>query len=192
MSMVMRMTGHNGFLPCRMCKIQGVHIPHSQNNAYYVPLDHSSHPTVKESNSVIAVYNPAELPLRTEAEMLRQAREVRDAPSKGQKGHLSMAYGIKGVSLLSNLKSLCFPTTSCILFGRTLSQIWFHSGPGSLKALMKVMGNINSHQMSGKLSERQLQLQGQPFHLYLAHDHKILLSTNLSTLPSHGHFGPFT
>ena len=109
MSMVMRMTGHNGFSPCRMCKIQGVHIPHSQNNAYYVPLDRSSHPTVKESNSAIAVYNPAELPLRTEAEMLRQAREVRDAPSKGQKGCLSTAYGIKGVSLLSNLKSLRFP-----------------------------------------------------------------------------------
>jgi hypothetical protein len=109
MSMVMRMTGHNGFSPCRMCKILGVQIPNSQNNTYYVPLDRSFHPTVAESEAAVAIYDAAELPLRAEAEMLRQAREVLDAPSKTQKGRLSKAYGIKGVSLLSNLKSLCFP-----------------------------------------------------------------------------------
>jgi hypothetical protein len=109
MSMVMRMTGHNGFSPCRMCKIIGVRMPNSQNNQYYVPLDRSSHPAVKESDSAMAVYNAAELPLRTEAEMLRQAKEVRDAPSKAQKDRLSTAYGIKGVSILSYLKSLHFP-----------------------------------------------------------------------------------
>jgi hypothetical protein len=26
-SMIMRMSGHNGFSPCRMCKILGVHVP---------------------------------------------------------------------------------------------------------------------------------------------------------------------
>jgi Transposase family tnp2 len=109
MSMVMRMTGHNGFSPCRMCKILGVRIPASRNNKYYVPLDRSSHPTVTESNSAIAIYDAAHLPLRTEEEMLYQAREVRNASSKGQKGRLSKAYGINGVSILSNLKSLCFP-----------------------------------------------------------------------------------
>ena len=108
MSMVMGMTGHNGFSPCRMCKILGVQIPNSSNNTYYVPLDRSFHPTVEESEAAITVYNAAELPLRTEAEMLRQAREVQDAPNKTQKGRLSKAYGIKGVSLLSTLKSLCF------------------------------------------------------------------------------------
>jgi hypothetical protein len=109
MSMVMRMTGHNGFSPCRMCKILGVRTPNSENNTYYVPLDRSFHPTVTESDSAIAVYNPADLPLRTEAEILRQAKEVRDASSKTQKGRLSKAYGIKGLSVFSNLKSLCFP-----------------------------------------------------------------------------------
>jgi hypothetical protein len=105
----MRMTGHNGFSPCRMCKILGVRIPGSQNNSHYVPLDRSFHPTVTESDSAIAVYDAAALPLRTEAEMLGQAEEVRDTPNKTQKGRLSKAYGIKGVSLLSNIKSLCFP-----------------------------------------------------------------------------------
>jgi hypothetical protein len=41
--------------------------------------------------------------------MLSQAREVRDAPSDAQKVRLSKAYGIKGVPILSYLKSLSFP-----------------------------------------------------------------------------------
>jgi hypothetical protein len=109
MSMLMRMTGHNGISPCRMCNILGVRMPNSENNTYYVPLDRSFHPTAMESDSAFAAYNPANLPLRREAEMLRQAREVRDAPTKTQKICLSKACGIKGVSLFSNLKSLCFP-----------------------------------------------------------------------------------
>ena len=107
-SMVMCMTGHNGFSPCRMCKILGMRIPASQNNMHYVPLDRSLHPTVTESNSAIAIYDAANLPLRTEEEMLHQAREVRNALSKTQRSHLSRAYGINVVSILSNLKSLCF------------------------------------------------------------------------------------
>jgi hypothetical protein len=109
MSMVMRMTGHTGFSPCRMCKILGVRIPNSQNNTHYVPLDRSFHPTVTESDSAIAIYDPADLPLRTEEEMLCQAREVKSASSKAQNARLSRAYGINGISIFSNLKSLCFP-----------------------------------------------------------------------------------
>jgi hypothetical protein len=108
-SMVMRMTGHNGFSPCRMCKILGVRIPNSGNTVHYVPLDRSSHPTVRESESAIAIYDAAALPLRTDEVMLRQAKEVQAASSKAQKDRLSKAYGIKGVSILSYLKSLSFP-----------------------------------------------------------------------------------
>ena len=43
--------------------------------------------------------------------MLGQAQEVRDASTKAQKGRLSKAYGIKGVSVLSHLKSLSFPSS---------------------------------------------------------------------------------
>jgi hypothetical protein len=109
MSMVMRMTGHNGFSPCRMCKILGVQIPDSNNRVYYVPLDRSLHPTVTESESETAIYDAAKLPLRTEEDMLRQAREVQNVPNKTQKSRLSRTYGIQGVSILSNLKSLSFP-----------------------------------------------------------------------------------
>jgi hypothetical protein len=109
MSMVMCMTGHNRFFPCHMCKIWGVQIPNSQNNSHYVPLDCSFHPTMTESDSAIAVYNTAVLPLCTEVEMLHQAKEVWGALNKAQKNCLLKAHGIKGVSLLSNIKSLFFP-----------------------------------------------------------------------------------
>jgi hypothetical protein len=49
------------------------------------------------------------LPLRTEDELLQQANEVNNAPTKAQKTRLSKAYGIKGVPLLSYLKSLSLP-----------------------------------------------------------------------------------
>jgi hypothetical protein len=64
---------------------------------------------VQQSDSVIKKYDPTALPLRTEAEMLSQAQEVRGASTKTEKGHLSKAYRIKGVSVLSHLKSLLFP-----------------------------------------------------------------------------------
>jgi hypothetical protein len=108
-SMLMRMSGHNGFSPCRACKITGVRVPNSRATTHYVPLDRSRHPEVRQSSTEIATYNPAALPLRTEDEMLQQAKEVRDAPNNAQRDRLSKAYGIKGVPLLSYVKSLSFP-----------------------------------------------------------------------------------
>jgi hypothetical protein len=97
MSMVMHMTGHNGFSLCCICKILDVQIPDSANNTYYVPLDCSLHPDVVNSESAIAIYDPAKLPLCTKEEMLSQAKEVQDASSKAQKDQLLKVYDIKGV-----------------------------------------------------------------------------------------------
>jgi hypothetical protein len=109
MSMLMRMTGHNGYSPCRMCKILGVRVPGSQATTHYVPLDRSTHPSIQEEEHAVAQYDPTALPLRTEAEMLRQAQEVQDAPSNAEASRLSRNYGIKGIPALSYLKSLLFP-----------------------------------------------------------------------------------
>jgi hypothetical protein len=109
MAMGMCMTGHNGVSPFCMCKILGIQIPNSNNPVHYVPLDRSLHPTAIGSESVIAIYDATALPLQTEDEMLHQAREVQKASNKAQKDKLSKAYGIKGVSILSNIKSLSFP-----------------------------------------------------------------------------------
>ena len=106
-SMVMRMTGHNGFSPCRMCNIKGIRAPDS--NAYYVPLDHSRHPDVRATLNPILRYDPAALPLRTETEMLRQAKTVQEARSDSMASQLARDYGIKRIPILSCIKSLIFP-----------------------------------------------------------------------------------
>lgn len=109
-SMVMRMTGHNGFSPCRMCNIKGVRAPgNSRNNTYYVPLDRSRHPGVRAASDPVLRYDPAALPLRTEAEMLCQAKAVQEARSDSMGSRLARDYGIKGVPILSSIKSLLFP-----------------------------------------------------------------------------------
>lgn len=108
-SMVMRMTGHNGFSPCRMCKILGVRVPNSRGTTNYVPLDRSNHPTVLASRTEIRKYDPANLPLRSEDEMLSQGREVQSANTAAEEKRLARKYGIKGVPILSYLKSLSFP-----------------------------------------------------------------------------------
>jgi hypothetical protein len=108
-SMLMRMTGHNGFSPCRMCKILGVRVPNSRATTHYVPLDRSQHPAVLTSETAIQKYDPAALPLHTEEEMLRQAREVQESRTNTIEKELSKKYGIKGVPILSYLKSLSFP-----------------------------------------------------------------------------------
>ena len=72
-SMIMRMKGHNGISPCRMCKIQGIRIPSSWITTHYVPLnrDHFS--------GVNPGYQAHSLPLRNHDTFLNQAVEVQTA-----------------------------------------------------------------------------------------------------------------
>ncbi|EPS95240.1 hypothetical protein FOMPIDRAFT_52342 [Fomitopsis schrenkii] len=102
--MVMRVKGHNGYAPCRMCKITGVRVPNQPRSPYYVPLDRSRHP-----DSMPERYDPEDLPLRTHEEMLRHGREVQEASTQAEEDRLSRLYGVKGVPILSHLHSLTFP-----------------------------------------------------------------------------------
>lgn len=108
-SMVMRMKGHNATCPCRMCTILGVPVPHGRGVPLYVPLDRTHHPSVRTSASAVKAYDPANLPLRTHAEFIRQATAVHLAPTETESAELAKRCGIKGLSLLSSLSSLSFP-----------------------------------------------------------------------------------
>lgn len=110
-SMVMRMKGHNGIFPCRMCFIEGLLIPGSRSTTHYVPLERSHHPDVVSGNTRqgVPTYDPAHLPLRTHAQFMRQARLVQFAATEAESSRLSKACGIKGIPLLSCLPSLFFP-----------------------------------------------------------------------------------
>lgn len=107
-SMVMCMKGHNGILPCRMCKIKGLRIPNSRGTTHYVPLDRSQHPSVRTSGGP-AKYDPANLPYRTHDEIMSQAHEVQFAPTQAESARLATSYGVKSIPLLSCLSSLSFP-----------------------------------------------------------------------------------
>ncbi|RXW12694.1 hypothetical protein EST38_g13161 [Candolleomyces aberdarensis] len=110
-SMIMRMKGHNGLSPCRMCKITGIRPPSSNAPVTYVPLDRSKHPGVRASPTAISVYDPHSLPHRSHEEFLAQAKEVQFAATTAESERLATAYGIKGLPILSTLPSLSFPTS---------------------------------------------------------------------------------
>jgi hypothetical protein len=107
--MFMRMKGHNGLSPCRMCKIIGLRIPGSRNNAHYVPLDRSRHPSVAADARAVQVYDGGNLPMRTQSEIIAQGRQVEAAKTEAESERLAKTTGVKGVSVLSYLGSLSFP-----------------------------------------------------------------------------------
>ncbi|THH18872.1 hypothetical protein EW146_g2190 [Bondarzewia mesenterica] len=106
MSLIMRMKGHNGFSPCRMCKITGLRVPGGRGTTHYVPLDRSNHPSVVDSRNAIKKYDPRNLPMQTHDEILAAARHVQSAQTAMEEERLSKACGIKGVSILSHLSSI--------------------------------------------------------------------------------------
>nr|GAT47398.1 predicted protein [Mycena chlorophos] len=108
-SMLMRMKGHNGISPCRMCNIKALPVPNAAGNAHYVPLDRTSHPRVQANPDLVSKYDPQKLPLRTHREFMEQAQQVSAAPSAAAEERFAKEYGIKGVPILSQLSSLFFP-----------------------------------------------------------------------------------
>lgn len=106
MSMVMRMKGHNGTCPCRLCSILAIRAPNGPRTLY-VPLDRRN--LYPPGAAVPMPYNPANLPLRSHQQFMAQAREVQDAATDVAEKALAKKYGIKGIPLLSILSSLSFP-----------------------------------------------------------------------------------
>jgi Transposase family tnp2. len=110
-SMVMRIKGHNGVRPCRMCNIQGLRVPNSRATTHYVPLDRSRHPDVRRDDTAIKKYNPSHLPLRSHAEFLEQGRQVQFASNRTNFEDLSKQFGVKGTPILTSLSSIHFPSS---------------------------------------------------------------------------------
>lgn len=107
-SLVMKMKGHNGTSPCRMCNIIGIRVPNVRATAHYVPLDRSHHP-LAIPEAAIKAYNPAELPLRSHNDFVSTAKSVDNAETNAQANDLAKQSGIKGLSILASVPSLIFP-----------------------------------------------------------------------------------
>ncbi len=103
-ALLTRMKGHNGFSPCRMCKMHGVQSDSS--NTYYVPLYRRN---VSESSS--GPYDPSNLPMRTHDGFIGEANQVQFAITTTLGESLATKFGIKGIPLLSSLGSLSFPAS---------------------------------------------------------------------------------
>jgi hypothetical protein len=108
-SLATRMKGHNGKCPCRHCMIRGVRIPGQARSPAYVPLHRAEHPDVNTVPDMPEVYDPLNLPMRTHAQFMEQARHVEAAPSQAEANRRAKECGIKGVPLLSKLSSISFP-----------------------------------------------------------------------------------
>jgi hypothetical protein len=110
-SLLMRMKGHNGLVPCRFCKIQGIKAP-GRATTHYVPLHRANHPAMEviTDPSAIKIYDGAALPLRSHEEIRAQGKHVDTTLVKAQRDALAKEYGVKGHSILFQLSSIAFPT----------------------------------------------------------------------------------
>jgi hypothetical protein len=91
-SMLMKMKGVNGLSPCRTCIIKAIPIPGDTNRTHYVPL----------STNLTGLG-------RSHEELMRQAKEVDQAPTQVAADSLAKEYGIKGTPILSFLDSIALP-----------------------------------------------------------------------------------
>ena len=108
-SAMMQMKGHNGILPCRMCKIIGLRVPNSRATTHYVPLERSRHPDTRTNPNAVGVFDPNDLPMRTHTELCNQAEEVQTALTNEDATIIGKAYGVKGLSIFFHLPSISFP-----------------------------------------------------------------------------------
>jgi len=111
-AMLMKMKGHNGISPCRMCNIRGLRVPNQpKNTAHCVPHERSVHPDVLANPDSPSSYDVQNLPLRTHSEFMLQAADVETAPCVTEADRRAKKYGIKGLPALANVDSLIFPTS---------------------------------------------------------------------------------
>ncbi|EJU05487.1 hypothetical protein DACRYDRAFT_45638 [Dacryopinax primogenitus] len=103
---LMNMKGHNGLLPCRMCKITAVHSPEERGS--YVPLNRARFPLQEGQQPS---HNPLNLSLYEHASMLHKAKQVSNAASNAELNCLARDSGMKGVSIWRHLGSIVWPTS---------------------------------------------------------------------------------
>ena len=97
------MKGPNAFAPCRVCRIQGCRDVEGQGKHYYVPL---VPPKGTPESSQGSEWDPYDLPLRTNAEIVEQLTVIRAQPTKKAREWKAMLYGINGDSILFTIPSM--------------------------------------------------------------------------------------
>lgn len=110
-SLIMHVKGHNGLYPCRLCEIMGI-AALDTDKPLYVPLNRSKFPKVKEdrrrggAQTLVAKYDPFDLPMRTETSYAAQLARVKAAPTKSAAKKLAKITGINGESILNRFPGI--------------------------------------------------------------------------------------
>ncbi|POG82352.1 hypothetical protein GLOIN_2v1447159, partial [Rhizophagus irregularis DAOM 181602=DAOM 197198] len=98
---LMQLTGHNSYKGCRFCDIRGIYLNH-----VYFPTK----PPMEKENEYER-YDPENLPLRTHRQFKDRIFQLNQANSKRERKELETEFGIKGRSILFNLKAIHFPNS---------------------------------------------------------------------------------
>lgn len=93
--------GHNGFSPCRSCKIKGVRDVTNKKTNYYVPLMKP----YKEGEPPRS-WDPSNLPLRTHESFEEAYAEIEAAPTQNQSDRLAMYHGVNARPAMQRVGSV--------------------------------------------------------------------------------------
>ncbi len=137
-SMVMHFKGHNGFRPCRACNITAIGDPgNTRAHTLYIPLDRSRHLAVHADINAIKKYDPANLPLRTDEEILLQAQQAQFQPNATASNNVASNMVLKAppYCLLCHPSHLreAFHMISCIWSSKMYSRFSRFCGLASLR-----------------------------------------------------------
>lgn len=102
------MKGPNAFSPCRLCRIYGFRDVRGKQKTYYVPL---TPPFGTPESNDNKEWDPLNLPMRTDNEILQQIAEIQRGQTKTERERRAKTYGINGKSILFSLPSIS-PTNS--------------------------------------------------------------------------------
>ncbi|KAE9407427.1 hypothetical protein BT96DRAFT_769598, partial [Gymnopus androsaceus JB14] len=122
----LNLTGHNGFCPCRSCRIRGFRNITGGGKNYYTPL---TSPNL-EPDGTCRSWNPSNLPLRSHQDWNMTTLQIEATRSKKAADNIKFDQGIRGMpsfgTRVSSLDFVCsFPWD------------WMHQFKNIIQALVK-------------------------------------------------------
>ena len=101
MAKMMCMKSHNGFCPCRNCKITGVRNLSQSKTTYYVPLQ-----TPRVSHQTRQLFDPHALPLHDKKHFDDVLEQLAMPMPKGKRHDLEVFHGIKQPAAIRHVESM--------------------------------------------------------------------------------------
>lgn len=132
--------GHNGFSPCRSCKMKGVRNVTGGQTNYYIPL---TQPAIE--GEPLKSWDPADLPLRTHNSFGAALTDIKKAKTKKEAAALEMYHGINNSPALHRVSSVdlaqCYPWDWMHLFLENIIPALIKLWMGKYKGLDVGEGN---------------------------------------------------